>query len=98
MVDVKNIDIIILACCALYNFLSKISKNYITNNCVDREDFESATLRRGAWWQEQTLLDVNQCNQSNTEEGKTVRNIFKEYFKGIGRVDFQERMINVLLD
>lgn len=98
MVDVKNVDVIILACCALHNFLSKKSKNYITNNCVDREDFESATLRGGLWRQEQTLLDVNQCNQyqSNTEEGKTVRNIFKEYFNGVGSVDFQERMINVL--
>jgi len=37
-----------------------------------------------------TLLDANQCNQyqSNTEEGKTVRNIFKEYFNGLGSVDF----------
>lgn len=98
MVDVKNVDVIILACCALHNFLSKKSKNYITNNCVDREDFESATLRGGLWRQEQTLLDVNQCNQylSNTEEGKTVRNIFKEYFNDVGSVDFQERMINVL--
>lgn len=96
MIDVKNIDVIILACCALHNFLSRKSKNYITQNCVDREDFESATLRGGVWRQEQTLLDVNQCNQSNTEEGKTVRNIFKEYFNGICSVDFQERMINVL--
>jgi len=94
MVDVKNVDVIILACCALHNFLSKKSKNYITNNCEDREDFESATLRGGLWRQEQALLDVNQCNQyqSNTEEG----NIFKEYFNGVGSVDFQERMINVL--
>lgn len=98
MVDVKNIDIIILACCALHNFLSKKTKNYITNNCVDREDFESATLRGGVWRQEQTLLDVNQRNQSNTEEGKTVRNTFKDYFNDIGSVDFQEKMINVLGD
>jgi len=63
MIDVKNIDVIILACCALHNFLSGKSKNYKTYNCVDREDFESATLRGGVWRQEQTLLDVNQRNQ-----------------------------------
>lgn len=98
MVNVNNPDIIVLAFCALHNFLSKKSKNYITNNCVDREDFESATFRGSDWWQEQTLLDVNQCNQLNTEEGKTVRNIFKEYFNGTGSVDFQERVTNALED
>lgn len=99
LVDIKNIDILVLACCSLHNFLRKKSNNYITNDCVDTENLENGTFREGDWRREETFLNVNQNNQRlTTEEGKMIRNIFKDYFNGIGSVHFQETMINVLGD
>ncbi|KAE9523848.1 hypothetical protein AGLY_015736, partial [Aphis glycines] len=99
LVDVKNIDILVLACCSLHNFLRKKSNNYKTNDCVDTENLENGTFKEGDWRREETFLNVNQNNQRyTTEEGKMIRNIFKDYFNGIGSVHFQETMINALGD
>jgi hypothetical protein len=38
-INVSNVDAVVLACCALHNFLRKIStKNYITDSLLDHED------------------------------------------------------------
>jgi len=59
--------------------LRKKSNNYITNDCVDTENLENGTFREGDWRREETFLNVNQNNQRHTtEEGKMIKNIFKD--------------------
>lgn len=56
MVDIKNTDAIVLASCALHNFLRKKSKGYITNNCIDHKDIGNGTFREGDWRQDEIIL------------------------------------------
>lgn len=48
-VEVHRAEIIVLACCALHNFLRKKSPSYITSNCVDWEDTARGQINEGEW-------------------------------------------------
>lgn len=95
-INVKNVPIIVMASCFLHNFLRKKSANYVTRNCVDREDTEDNTFRPGDWRVNDISIGLNRSERQRTADGNAVRQIFTEYFNNQGRVDFQERMINVL--
>lgn len=95
-INVKNIPKVVMASCALHNYLRKRSTNYITRNCVDLEDIENNTFRPGDWRQNDNSVGLNRTERQRTADGNAVRQIFTEYFNDQGRVDFQERMINVL--
>lgn len=95
-INVENVPIIVMASCFLHNFLRKKSANYVTRNCVDREDTEDNTFRPGDWRVNDISVGLNRSERQRTADGNAVRQIFTEYFNNQGRVDFQERMINVL--
>lgn len=93
----KNIDSVVLASCALHNFLRKRSKTYVTPTCVDREDLDRCSLNTGTWRQATTQLTPLQRNiQRPSSDGKQIRNTLTQYFNGEGRVSFQDRMANVI--
>lgn len=94
--NVKKVPIIVMASCLLHNFLRKKSTNYVTGNCVDREDTTNNTFRPGDWRNNNISVNLNRTDRQRTAEGNAARQIFTEYFNNQGRVDFQERMINVL--
>lgn len=48
-VDVDNVDPIVLACCALHNYLRIKSSTYLTENFIDNEDIDNLTFRQGDW-------------------------------------------------
>ncbi|CAF4891341.1 unnamed protein product [Pieris macdunnoughi] len=74
---------------------TKKSRPYMTRNCVDFEDVEQHTFRPGDWRQNDISIGLR-SERERTEVGRQVRQIFTDHFNGEGRVDFQERMINVL--
>ncbi|XP_031328647.1 putative nuclease HARBI1 [Photinus pyralis] len=96
--NVDNVDPIVLACCALHNYLRNKSSSYITQTFVDKENTENLTFDLGAWRDIGTnLVPLAQISdRQRNEEGKYVRNVFKEYFNAEGSVSFQENMLRVV--
>lgn len=95
-VDVNKIDTVVLACCALDNFLRKMSKkNYVTESYVDHEDTHGGTVVPSIWRQIGELQNIEQYRSSNSSiSAKPVRNLFKKYYNSDGSIQFQERMIS----
>ncbi|XP_055846366.1 uncharacterized protein LOC129912239 [Episyrphus balteatus] len=92
-INLEHIDAAILACCALHNFLRAHSLDYITQKCVDREDFESGTLAPGNWRQEDEFLPLETQNPRRaTNSAKDIRNKLKDYYNNEGKVSFQNKM------
>lgn len=94
--DLENVDAIVLACCALHNYLSKNASNYIVQKNLDRQNVKETTFYQGDWrttMDRSTPLQHRSHNQTN-EEATVVRNKFMSYFISEGRVEFQDRMLN----
>lgn len=94
-INIERIDSIILACCALHNFLRKMSTaNYITESSVDHEDLNAATVVPGEWRQIANLPNLERTRATNVSLSvKNVRDAYKQFYNGPGRVAFQERMV-----
>lgn len=45
----KKVDAIVLACCALHNWLRKTSASYITPGLIDTEHLETGEINSGTW-------------------------------------------------
>lgn len=97
-VDIDNVDAIVLACCALHNYLRKKSNTYMTDSCVDVENTNDLTFRPGDWRKQNfELVSLVQINEKQrNDEGNEVRNKFMAYFNGQGSVSFQEDMLQVI--
>lgn len=95
-IDVDKIYKVILAYCALYNFLRKMSKkNYITESYVDHEDTHGETVVPGMWRQIGELQNIERYRSSNSSiSAKSVRDLFKKYYNTDGSISFQERIIS----
>lgn len=94
----ENVDSIVLACCALHNYLRKSVPRYIPSKFVDREDITKASFLKGNWrniTDGLTPLQHISDSQRNTD-GNEVRNKFMQYFNDEGRVSFQDKMINAV--
>lgn len=96
-ISVEKVDIIILACCVLHNFLLKKNTRYVAESSFDREDTDSCALHPGEWREMTPMVSISQSNSRDRyEEGKEeVRQIFTNYFSNEGSVPFQENMIRV---
>lgn len=95
--SLEKVDIIILACCVLHNFLIKKNTRYVTESSFDEEDTENCAFHPGEWRDMAPLVSLSQSNsRERYEEGKEVRETFTGYFNNEGSVSFQEAMIRVL--
>lgn len=96
--DLDNVDAVVLACCALHNFLRKRVPTYISHSNIDSENIRLGTFREGDWRQTSAPLVSLQrsSNRQRNEDGNIVRNKFMDYFNSVGRVSFQDRMIDVV--
>nr|CAI5839392.1 unnamed protein product [Callosobruchus analis] len=95
-IDIESIDAVVLACCALHNFLRKRSKkNYITESSVDYEDIVNGTVIPGEWRQNGNLLGLDRKNTTKnaSNSAKEIRNKYKNYYNSFGKTSFQEKMI-----
>lgn len=99
-VDVDNVEIIVLACCALHNFLRRKSSSYLTASSVDWEDTSTGQLTEGEWRKSvRELVGLQRIGRNTkTKEseslGEVVRVLYKDYYNSEGSVSFQESMIN----
>lgn len=96
-INVDNIDIVILACCALHNFLRKTSKSsYLSEQLVDHEDLSNGNIIPGEWRQQigSAMTNLEKSKSTNaTFHAKNVRDTYKKFFNTVGSTSFQDRMV-----
>ncbi|XP_047525993.1 protein ALP1-like [Pieris napi] len=92
----ENICYIVLAICSIHNFLRKRSNFYMSASTVDRENIESSTVLDGDWRQNSSeLTPLDRYSARNVPSlAKQSRDEYKTYFNTIGKVSWQETMIN----
>lgn len=92
---ITNIDIVVLACCCLHNFLRRTCGVTYTNvEDLDMEDIEQGILLEGLRSNASNLLDLQiGQNRNISEEAKLIRLNFEEYFNQEGKVNWQAKMI-----
>lgn len=84
-----RIDLIVLTCCVLHNFLRKSDCPYSLSDAFDIEDTTiDDVLPTPAF----TALQVNNGNSS--KDAKSVRDTYVAYFNGEGNVSWQNDQIN----
>lgn len=97
--NVEKVDMIVLSCCVLHNFLMKRNRRYINESSFDREDISNIAFEPGEWRQVPPLVPICQSTtRERYEEGNIVRQIFTNYFNNAGSVHFQENMIGISPD
>lgn len=95
--SLKTTEIIVLACCALHNYLRRKSSTYLTPSCVDWEDTATGQLTEGEWRKNvHQLVGLKARSRSGRETSlaQTIRGYYWDFYNEEGKVEFQERMIN----
>lgn len=93
----ETTEMIVLACCALHNYLRRKSSTYLTPTSVDWEDTKTTILTEGEWRQNvRQLLGIKQHNRSGKETylAEAIRGYYRDFYNNEGAIEFQERMIN----
>jgi len=96
--DLWKTEIIVMACCVLHNFLRRrCTSTYTCVNSVDREGVEENMIYPGEWRSDPPRhafdsLD-NTRRKRSSDEGKQCRQRYADYFGGIGKVPWQDRMV-----
>ena len=85
-----------MAIVALHNMLITKSKDsYAPINLVDYEDIAQNRVIPGQW--RETVDDANNLQtcapRKASTNAKEIRNVFKEYFVGVGQVPWQWNML-----
>lgn len=91
-----KIDQVVLAACALHNFLRRHSKHsYVPKKYVDLEILDTGEIIRGEWRTDNKSLDgLQYANQRNASRAaKENRNNYKKYFMQDGRVSWQDNFV-----
>lgn len=95
--DVNTVDKVVLAACALHNWLRCENRNtYISSTDIDREDIETGNSYSGSWRTETTGLQ-SLCHQGSNHSAISAiqkRETLKNYFNNEGAVPWQSRMIS----
>ena len=95
--DLAKVNIIVLTCCTLYNYLRKTNGDYyLPHTSIVREDTESGQITESEWRKESVHLTSLQRRIHGTPPSlaSQVRDSFKTYFNNEGSVPFQEQMMN----
>lgn len=88
----ENIEKVVLACCALHNFLRRNTANrYSPPECLDSEDLERGEILSGLRAEPNVFVDLQRGqNRNATGTAKEVREHFMEYFCNEGRLPWQD--------
>lgn len=91
--SVDIVQIIILACCALHNYLCRENGAYL-HGTIDIENVENRTISPGEWRNNNAQLrDLEIINVRPNRNAIHIRDEFKRYFNTVGAVEWQEQMI-----
>ncbi|XP_031341136.1 uncharacterized protein LOC116169243 [Photinus pyralis] len=95
MTNPQNITYVVLAICALHNFLIKRKTLYATLRSFDQEDVLTHELQQGEWRNVTTQLENLETSlQKNVSvAAKTNREKYMEYFNKEGQVPWQDAML-----
>ncbi|KAJ8874658.1 hypothetical protein PR048_025524, partial [Dryococelus australis] len=67
LIDLTKVHHIVMACCALHNFLrSKVPHQYTSLGCLDEEEFERGNVTRGPRCNEPMSLSKTACHPTNS--------------------------------
>ncbi|XP_022181356.1 putative nuclease HARBI1 [Myzus persicae] len=94
--DVSTVDKIILACCALHNWLRITNKNYFSRGLVDEENLDEYKIIEGSWrfQSHNGLLPISNAGSNHSSQiARLLREKYTAYFMNEGSVPWQERMI-----
>ena len=94
-IQLDNIKYVVMARCALHNFLRRISPDaYSQSECFDIENLENGTVTAGLRSQPSSMATLKRGNNRNHQlTGKEVRKQFVEYFNNEGKVPWQDNCI-----
>lgn len=89
-----KVDKIVLACCALHNWLRKTSQAYLPPGLIDHEDY-NYEITNGTWRQKQSCLTdlVPTSNRNACTDAKKIRDDYCAYFNGEGALPWQWKLI-----
>ena len=91
----ENIDTVVMACCALHNFLRRHRGDYYTpTTCVDVEDQDSGEVHLGERPEANTLIQLQHgSNRHASAEANRVRDLCMNYFTNEGPVLWQGNFV-----
>ena len=94
-VDVAKVDKLVMAACALHNYLlSECEGQYLTPTLIDQEDTESHVINLGSWRNCQMQSASIPHNNNPTVAAKSKRELLTKYFNSPeGEVAWQYFMI-----
>ncbi|CAI6346371.1 unnamed protein product [Macrosiphum euphorbiae] len=91
-----NIKKVVLAICALHNFLRKTSNSYASNKTFDKEDTNTHEIINNGDWRNEAadITEIQKLVQRNAHsDAKINRNNYKQFYNEKGKVDWQEEML-----
>ena len=92
LVTPDRAELIVLACCALHNFLRTRLPSY-TNHLLDRED-EDHEVINGPWRNDEVMMSLAAMRGQNvTKAAKGQRDYLCGWVNSVGAVPWQDRMV-----
>lgn len=94
-VDIATVDKIVMAACALYNYLiTDFDSQYLTPTLVDYEDIEGHVLKLGSWRDCQMQSVGIPHNNNSTVAAKSKRELLTKYLtSSAGEVAWQNFVV-----
>lgn len=91
----NKIESVVMACCALHNYLiRKLPNSYTNPDCFDREDYDTGTIIPGCTTDISTMEPLERRNVGNiSRTPKKIREEFMNYFNNEGQVPWQNNFI-----
>lgn len=92
--SVEHARKIILACCALHNYLrTEATATYTPPGFADTV-YPNGQIEDGLWRQENPMRQIQPPYRGYTTAASSVRELFVDYFNDAGAVNWQQREIN----
>lgn len=90
----NKVEVIVLACTALHNFLRRDHvTQYTPEGSLDCEDVARCTILPGTWRETPDLLQLQRKGRNTSTEAQSVRHDFMEYFNNEGAVSWQYKAV-----
>lgn len=93
-INVKNVDTVVLASCAIHNYLRRnAANNYMPPSYADCEDTANGVVVPGQWRDIGGLMPLQQVPRPANLNAKETRDMYKNFFNNEGRTSFQDKMV-----
>jgi len=101
LVEPETAEKVVLAVCTLHNYLAKPKQScsaYLPPGMADTVDPMNGLVTPGSWRTDTNLVEnwqrlSVQGNRGHSTSAKQVRNLYRDYFTGVGSVAWQSSML-----